>query len=56
MTWQVKIKNTRTGGVMFCGVTASTREAAYRTLAYLPGAGSRLMIISLQPIPARNER
>jgi hypothetical protein len=56
MTWQVRIRNTRTGGVMVCGVTADSRTDAYRTLAYLPGAGRHLVIISIVAIPSRDER
>lgn len=56
MTWQVTIRNTRTGGTMVCGVTAASESAAVRTLAYLPGAGGRLDIVSIVAIPPQDER
>jgi hypothetical protein len=56
MTWQVRIVNIRTGGIMVCGVTADTMTDAWRKLAYLPGAGGRLDILSIRPIPGRRYR
>lgn len=55
MQFQVKIR-TRSGGIILCGVTAESREDAYRVLGYLPGAGRKLLPISIQPIPPRSER